>query len=472
MLELRNNQMGFVAGLRGSFARGNRAVLGVAPTGFGKTCVFSYLAARLVENRKRLVILNHREELTEQISRTLHQFNVGHGIIAAGMQYDRRPLAHVASVFTLARRLDTTLVPDYVVIDEAHHCISGSTWGKVIERWRACNAGLKVIGVTATPERLSGEGLGQVFDDMVMGPTTAELIAAGWLAPYRLFAPPIEQQADLSGVHTKMGEFARGEAAAAVDKPAIIGSAVSHYRKYLDGAPAVAFCASIAHAQHVAEQFRAEGFRAASIDGGMEKDTRRSVVRDFASGQLNVMTSCDLVSEGFDIPGMVGAIMLRPTQSLALYLQQVGRALRICPGKSSAVLLDHVGNSARHGLPDDEREWSLAGRDRKSKADRDPDDVAIKQCKACFAISRATAAVCRECGKPFIAVARKVEEKEGELQEVDPAVARAEFMRSRAAAADIESLTQVGRMRGMKNPAGWAAHVIEAREAKKRGRAA
>ena len=443
----------------------------VSPTGSGKTVIFSYLTSQLVSRGKRVAILNHREELTEQISRALNLANVRHGIIAAGMQYDRNPLAHVASVFTLARRMATTLVPDYVVIDESHHCIAGSTWGKVIESWRIENPGLKVIGVTATPERLSGEGLGQVFDDMVMGPTTASLIDAGFLSPYKLFAPPVAQQADLSGVHTKMGEFVRGEVAAAMDKPAIIGSAVSHYRKHCNGAPAVAFCASVVHAEHVAEQFRSEGFRAASIDGKMEKPTRRAIVRDFGAGQLNVMTSCDLVSEGFDVPGMVGAILLRPTQSLALYLQQVGRALRICGGKSHAVLLDHVGNSARHGLPDDEREWSLDGRDKKAKADRDPDDVAIKQCKACFAISRATATVCRECGKPFVVVARKVEEKEGELEEVDPAVARAEFMRSRAAADDLESLAQVGRLRGMKNPEGWARHVLQAREEKQRKRA-
>lgn len=465
MILLRDYQEASIAALRGSFQRGRRSPLLVSPTGSGKTVMFSHLTHKLVENGKRIAILNHREELTEQISRALVLAGVRHGVIAAGMQYDPRPLAHVASVFTLARRLATVQTPDYVVIDEAHHCIAGSTWGNVINHWRLVNPALRIIGVTATPERLSGEGLGQVFDDMVLGPTTAELIESGWLAPYRMFAPPVAQQADLSGLHSRAGDFVKGEAAAVMDKPAIIGSAVAHYRQHCNGAPAVAFCVSVEHAQHVAAQFQSQGFRAASVDGTMEKATRRAIVRDFGAGQLNVLTSCDLVSEGFDVPGIVGALLLRPTQSMGLYLQQVGRALRLSPGKSHAVILDHVGNSARHGLPDEARDWSLEGRDRKASK-RDPDDVAVKQCKACFAVSRATAAACRECGAAFGAKPRTVEERDGELAEVDPAVARAQFVSARASAQSIESLAELGRMRGMRNPEGWARHVLAAREAK------
>lgn len=469
MIALRAYQDASIAALRDSIRRGKRAPLLVSPTGSGKTVIFSYLTSRLVAGGKRVVILNHRAELSEQISRALNLAEVRHGLITAGMSYDKRPLAHVASVMTVVRRLARVEVPDYVVIDEAHHCIAGSTWGKVIAEWRIANPALIVIGVTATPERLGGEPLSKMFDDMVLGPTTGELIADGWLAPYKLFAPPKAQQADLSGVHTKMGDFVQAESEAVMDKPAIIGSAVSHYRKYCNGAPAVAFCVGVKHAWHVAEQFQAEGFRAASIDGTMDATTRRNIVRDFSAGQLHVMTSCDLVSEGFDVPGMVGAILLRPTQSLALNLQQVGRALRICDGKTHAVILDHVGNSARHGLPDDDREWSLEGRDKKQKK-KDPDDIAIRQCKACFAVSRATALVCRECGLAFEGKPRKIEQRDGELAEVDPAIARIQFMQARANADSLEGLIEVGRMKGMKNPEGWARHVVQAREAKRNRR--
>ena len=357
---LRPYQSDWIGGLRGAFRAGHHSPLGVLSTGGGKTVCFSYLTSRLTQNRQRVVILAHREELLDQISRTLTAFDVRHGVIGAGSLYDRRLTAHVASVFTLARRLDRVAVPDYVICDEAHHATGASTWGKVIAYWRDRNPRLRVIGVTATPERLSGEGLGETFDTMVLGPTTRELIDLGALADYKLFAP--RQAVDLSGVHMRGGDYAKGELAAAMDKPAIVGSAVGEYRAKMDGLPAVAFCVSVEHAEHVAEQFRSNGYRAVSIDGKMDRVRRREIVRDFGRGAINVLASCDLISEGFDVPGIVGAILLRPTWSLALYLQQVGRALRTAPGKDRAIILDHVGNHLRHGLPDDPRDWSLLGR--------------------------------------------------------------------------------------------------------------
>lgn len=467
MIELRPYQDQCIAGLRGAFSAGYHSPLLVSPTGSGKTVMFSYLTGRLLAAGKRVALLCHREELVDQISRTLADFDVRHGLITAGSLYDRRLPAHVASVFTLARRMDRTAVPDYVICDEAHHCIGASTWGRVVAAWREQNPALRLIGVTATPERLSGEGLGEVFDEMVLGPTTRELIDLGSLADYRLFAP--HQALDLSGVHMRGGDFARNELAGALDKPQIIGSAVGEYRAKMDGAPAVAFCVSIEHAQHTAEQFRAQGYRAMCLDGKMDKALRREVVRDFGRGQISILTSCDIVSEGFDVPGIVGAILLRPTWSLALYLQQVGRALRTAPGKDAAVLLDHVGNSSRHGLPDDPRNWSLTGAARNKK--KDQENVAVRQCETCYAMSPAAASKCRECGVPFPVKARQIEEVAGTLSEVQIAQMRRAAAREQAAAQTLEDLIRVGAARGMRNPQGWASHVFAARQAK-RGRAA
>jgi superfamily II DNA or RNA helicase len=244
-----------------------------------------------------------------------------------------------------------------------------------------------------------------VFDDMILGPTVRQLIDLGSLSEYRMYAP--KQAVDLTGIARRGGDYARGEVAAAMDKPAIHGDAVAHYRRHCDGAPAVAFCVSVEHAEHVAESFRASGYRSASIDGSMPREIRRGILQEFSRGGLNVLTSCDLISEGFDVPGIVAAILLRPTQSLALYLQQVGRALRVAPGKSHAVILDHVKNSESrdkggqgHGMPCQDREWSLIGRDagsRKTKAG----EAAVRQCESCFAVSPAAASACRECGKAF-----------------------------------------------------------------------
>lgn len=458
---LRPDQEHDVSRLREAFAKGFHSPLLVRSTGTGKTFVFSFITSGLVKNAKRVVAMCHREELLDQISESFGRFDIKHGFIAAGRVYDARYQAHVASIATLARRLNRIRVPDYVIVDEAHHAVAASMYGLVISTWRKANPRLRVIGVTATPERLSGEGLGEMFDEMIVGVQTAEGIEKGILSPYRLFAPA--QQLDLSGVRSRMGDFVRGEVAARVDKPAIIGSAVSEYRAKMDGAPAVAFCVSVEHADHVAQQFRAAGYTAAKLDGTMDRSMRRGLVSDFAAGRINILTSCDVLSEGFDVKGIVGAILLRPTQSLGLYLQQVGRALRTAPGKPHAVILDHVGNSSRHGLPDDQREWSLLGRGERKSKGKSEDDVAIRQCPSCFAVSPAAASKCRECGAAFPLKARTIEEVAGTLSEVEVARMKREARKEQAAAQTLEDLIRLGTARGYKNAVGWAKHLFQAR---------
>jgi superfamily II DNA or RNA helicase len=364
---------------------------------------------------------------------------------------------HVASVQSVVRRVNNTKPPDYVIIDEAHHVIPGSTWGKCLEAWGLMNPKMRIIGVTATPERLSGEGLDGTFDTLVMGPSVADLIRDGYLSPYRMFAPP--RQVDMSGLHRRMGDFIRKEAEAVMDKPKITGDAIEHYQKHLNGAPAVAFCVSVGHAQHVAEEFRAQGWRAASIDGKLKAKERKERTDDFAAGRLNILTSCDLISEGYDVPGMMGCINLRPTESLAMCLQQWGRTLRYVEGKT-AIILDHVGNSARHGLPDQVREWTLEGSGR-AKGKRDPDDIAVKQCKACGCVCSVTARECAECGTAFVNKPRTIGVVEGTLEEIREHE-KEKYMKTATAEKRLKHLTAIGKLRNYKNPAGWAAHVLNA----------
>lgn len=463
MIQLRKYQADCIQGLRDAFKARFHSPLLVSPTGSGKTVMFSYLAGALTANKKRVAIMAHRDELIEQISRTLGMFGVGHGFVTAGTPYDARKMAHVMSVMAAARRLARLLVPDYVIVDECKHCIANSTYGKIIAFWRSLNPELKLIGVDATPKRLSGEGLGEMFDTLVMGPTVRELIDLGALCEYRLFAPAT--QLDLSGVHSLGGDFKKGELAAQVDKPAITGSAVGEYRRRIDGQPSVAFCVSVAHAEHVAEEFRANGYRAVAIDGKMDKGIRREIVRDFGRGAINVLASCDLISEGFDVPGIVGCIGLRPTQSEAMCLQQWGRALRTADGKEFAFIHDHVGNSARHGLPDDPRDWSLMGRRRGAKdGETNP---GARQCEKCFAMSPAAAKQCRDCGAPFPIQSRTIEEVAGTLSEIEIKRAKKQAVIDQAKTETFEGLMTLAGLRGYKNPEGWARHVIEGR-AKKR----
>jgi len=355
--------------IRDAFRRVRR-VLAVAPTGSGKTATFAYITTNAAAKSRRVYIVAHRQEIVEQISQALDAMGVRHGRIQPGhvMTSD---LVQVAMVQTLARRLALVPAPDLLVVDEAHHGTAG-TWETVCSAWPAA----RILGVTATPRRMDGRGLGRAFDEMILGPTMAELIALKFLASYTYLAPP--QQVDLSKIKTRMGDFAIDELAAVMDRAVITGDSVVHYRDHLQGRPAIAFCCSVEHAEHVAAQFTAAGYRAASVDGKLDKAERRDRIAAIGDGRLQVLTSCDLISEGVDVPVVAGAILLCPTKSLGKFLQQVGRCLRPKPDGSSAVILDHVGNVQRHGLPDAIRSWSLD--DRKKRDVSEP--VAV--CETCY----------------------------------------------------------------------------------------
>ncbi len=411
---LRDYQQTGVQALRERFRRGDRNVLYQLPTGGGKTVVFSYITEGASKRGNRVLILVHRQELIRQTSASLHEIGVEHGIIAPGYTptWDN---VQVASVQTLVKRLTKIHAPQLIISDECHHA-GAASWAKIFAHFSQAN----ILGVTATPVRLDGKGLGRsaggFFDSMVSGPTVSALIKQGYLAEPKIFAPPIG--ADLSNLRKKYGEFVTAESAAALDKPVITGCAVKHYQKLANGIPAIAFCSSVAHAEHVAEQFRSAGFQAASIDGTMHDNERKARISALGNGGLHVLTSCDIISEGTDIPIVGAAILLRPTASMGLYLQQVGRCLRMYSGKKHAIILDHVGNVMRHGMPDEDREWTLDGENKTSKKKNDEQDIKVKQCEQCYTV-HVPSSRCPFCGYVYEVSIREIEQAEGELQEVD-----------------------------------------------------
>ena len=451
-MELRPYQLKLREDLRAEFRRGKKRVLAVSPTGSGKTTVFAFVVRGAVEKGLRTYVVAHRSEILDQISATLGRVGVEHGFIQSGKNaYPRQ--AMVASIQTLARRMTETPVPDMVIIDEAHHGVSGQ-YAAMFAAWPKAN----FLGVTATPERLDGRGLGGVFDAMVLGPQVQWLIDNRFLAKPVYYAP--QQALDLTGVRKSHGDFDRSELEDLMDKPTITGNAVQHYRKFATGLRAVAFCVSVAHAEHVAAQFCQQGIPAASIDGKLDPDVRKKRVDDLQAGRISVLTSCELISEGFDLPAVGAAILLRPTASLAMHLQQVGRALR--PKDSSggkAIILDHVGNCLRHGLAEESREWTLDGREKKKGA-----PVEAKQCKTCFAIFTGT--TCPECGEQTAPKPREIEEAEGELQEIDPAVLAERYAarREEGMCRTLTDFQALAAKRGYKT--GWAYHRFAARQKK------
>lgn len=448
MFELREYQKKAIENVRNAFKAGAHAPLLVAPCGMGKTVIFTHITAAMAQRGRRVTILVHRRELIAQASRKLTQAGVDHGIIAAGTPATFAPI-QVASVQTLIRRLEDAPAPDLLIIDEAHHAAAGS-WNRILEHWPDALR----LGVTATPARLDGRGLRDNFDVIVHGPTVADLTAAGYLAPFKLYAPP--QVADLSAIPTRAGDFASDATAAAMDKPSITGDAIDHYRRICHGVPAIAFCCTTAHAENVAAQFRTAGFSSQAILGTTPIAQRDQQLKDLASGAIQVLTSVDVISEGTDVPAVTAAILLRPTASLGLYLQQIGRILRPAPDKANAIVLDHVGNIHRHGWPDDLRTWSLDSKPRRQR-DNAPAPT-VRTCPVCFAAFKPQPA-CPCCGAPSELTQREIQQRDGELQELERRTQR----RQQGTARSLKELIHIGQQRGMQNPIGWAKHVFYAR---------
>jgi DNA repair protein RadD len=458
---LRPYQQQAVELLREAFRAGHRAVLFVLPTGGGKTVVFSRIAEQAAARGNRIAVLVHRVELLEQASRSLDALGVRHGLIAAGRAMNLAAPVQVASVGTLARRLAQLPAELFqlLVIDEAHHSNAGQ-WSRIIQHFR----GAHLLGVTATPVRSDGRGLGEFYSELVLGPSAAWLTTNGYLAPARVFAPPIGFSTQ--GLRRRMGDYDLRQAASALAGTRILGDAVSHYRQHLSGQSAIGFCCSVAHAQAVAEAFNGQGIRAACIDGSLDAGTRRLLLEQLGGGELQVLTSCSLIGEGVDVPSVGGCILLRPTQSEALHLQMIGRCLRPQAGKQ-AVILDHVGNISRLGHHLDERHWTLEGVRKRERQQAPP----VKTCPQCFCAMASAVARCPECGHLFRPERRNYAVVAGELQELNAQELSAqahkqERKREQLQARSLEELVAVGQRRGMKNPRGWARHVLAARQTK------
>jgi superfamily II DNA or RNA helicase len=384
---LRDYQQDLFSRIHGAIRRGVKSPLVVAPTGAGKTALFCYISHRASIAGSPTLILVHRRELVAQTSATLTKFGVPHGIIQPGTTPDPSKLVQLGMVQTIARRLNRIANPKLIIVDESHHAAAGQ-YRAIITAFPSAS----VIGFTATPLRLDGKGLSDYFQEIVTGPSVEWLMENKHLCRPRYFAPPM--LANMKGVKKRGGDYASDQLADAMTSARITGDAVKHYQKLTPGTRAVAFCVNIRHAEHVAGMFNEAGIPSGIIKGDMTTDARRKIVADLSDGIIKVMVSVDVVSEGFDLPIVETAILIRPTQSLGLYLQQIGRILRPSPGKT-ATILDHAGNIARHGLAEDEREWSIEGQDKKSKK---TEASTHRQCSTCYAMYLRLLPACPECG--------------------------------------------------------------------------
>ena len=465
-MQLREYQTEAIDNLRNSLQKGSRSPLLVMPTGAGKTVVFAEISKRLRKNKHNVLILVHRKELIDQASKKLKAIKVSHGIIAANYQ-PKNSSIQIASVQTLVRRLNTNkFTPHYIIIDEAHHAAAGS-WDKILTNFSDAYR----IGCTATPVRLDGRGLKDYFDDLIPSYSISKLIEQKYLAPYKVYAPPLNL--NLKKVKVLGGDFQKKDLEEKMEQRNIVGDAVQQYKKHADGLPAIAFCISVKHAEKVCKRFNDAGYKSAIVHGDMPLKQREEVIGGLGNGKIQVLTSVDVISEGTDCPNVSVAILLRATKSEGLYLQQVGRILRPQENKT-AIILDHVNATRTHGFVDDEREWSLYS----EKKSRKKGEVAprVETCKKCFAAYK-PAPKCPVCGyQAQLRDARFVKEEQGELvelqkkQELEKQQKLLESIKQQqkqliASARTLQELEQVAKILGYKK--GWAYKLYESRKSKK-----
>lgn len=441
MIELRDYQGKLLDDVDEAFAssRDVRDVCAVLPTGGGKTVCFS---KRAHDATLPVAINVHRTELVSQISMTLARFCVRHRLIAPvatirsiraeqfrefGRIFDNPTAMHsVASVDTLLVRAEQ--YQNYcdqvaeVITDEGAHMLAGNKWG--VARGLFRNA--RGIAFTATPCRADGKGLGRhadgLIDVMVRGPTTGQLIAMGHLSDYRILRG--QSDIDMTGVTLgTTGDYSAPQMRARSHKSHIVGDVVETYCKHAMGKQGITFTVDVETANEMAERFRAAGVPAAAVSAQTPEGERQDAVRRFRNGELRQLTNCDLFGEGFDVPGVEVVSLARPTMSLSLHLQQVGRSLRPASGKTHALILDHVGNWEKHGLPDSPRNWTLDGVTRKQR-DQDADAIKLTTCLGCFLVfERKLLPTCPYCGCTREPLSRGgPEQVDGDLTELDPAV--------------------------------------------------
>lgn len=477
---LRDYQESGANEVRVQFRNKNDPVIYVLATGGGKTYLFSYIAdsaataARKLPFDQYVFIIVHRKELLLQASASLRNLGVDHGMISPHFSPNLHKRIQVASIDTLLIRLEKRPMKARMLIyDEAHHVVAGNKWGRLYEKLGKP----PTLGVTATPVRTDGKGLGDhaggIFKAMVLGPSIAELIDRGMLLNPIVYTSL--ETPDLSGLKkNKEGDYNHKELAERVDKPVITGSALQQYKKVCPGARAIVFCASIEHARHVVAEFNAAGFRFSILVGepAMSDTERTAVNKALRSGELDGACTVDLVSEGYDLPDLECCIMLRPTASESLFIQQVGRVMRPSEGKAACYLLDHVGNVGKvadgqfvrkHGLPSEVREWTLDGRDKKKKGKKKEEEkqIDVSQCPKCYLVHE-PAPVCPKCGHVYEIKVRQLDQVDGELVRITPEMAeqiKKDRRQEVGKAKSLEDLRRIEAERGYKR--GWAEKTWE-----------
>lgn len=384
----------------------NKGVLIVSPAGSGKSVVIADVAKKATRNNKRVLFIVHRKELAEQIEETFK----AHGVLM--------PLVVIETVGKVVNRLDDYPEFHLIITDETHHSRAAS-YLKIYNHFHKAYR----LGFTASPWRMNGKGFSDIYDALVEGPTVEWLIQNGFLAPFDYYAPSL---ADLSQLKkSSSGDYSKKSMDSSLNK-AIFGDVVKHYKDLAEGKQAILYAHSREYSRLLAQKFVQQGIEAVHVDSKTPERARETIMQRFKKGEIKVLCNVDLISEGFNVPDCEVVILLRPTASLVLHIQQSMRSMRYKPDKK-AIIIDHVGNYEKHGLPDTPREWTIEDLTKEQKKQRDNDAPPITDCPHCFGVIPSGSNPCPLCKEEIEVESKELEEVDGELEKVDTVKFQANF---------------------------------------------
>lgn len=440
-MELRKYQVDAIRLLRDAFRDGYRKPILRLDCGAGKTVIAAKIALECSKNGNKVLFLVHSRELLKQTEQTFKNFNLDPEYVQVGM------------VLTVGNNLDK-YKPDVIIADECNFALA-KTWRNVFKAYP--NA--YIIGLSATPLRLSGEPMGDVFDKIIEVIDVDFLINNNYLSDYNYYAPKLDF--NTKDIKSSCGDFNSELLAELLDRPKIYGDVIKYFKELVKDSKTIVYCCSIKHSENTARILRENGFNAEHFDGNTSTKERERIVQDFRDGKIQVLCNCNLISFGFDVPDCECTVLLRPTQSLTLYIQQAMRSMRYLPGKL-AKIVDFVGNCHRFGLPTDKRDYSLEGRIKTTNRDG-LEEVLGRCCKKCLRYYSGHDKMCPYCGNDNGKTRAEIKaDKEAELElirSIDIRKKKKEVGMART----FDQLVAIGQKRRYKNPQFWAKCVMKGR---------